>query len=101
MTRPAAGSLGESTDNTSTHSAAHSIKSPAGDCSQVMTTLSPVQPLPSEDEDKQYVRDWLRANWDMTGEPPRIPKEVIEGTSKRYQEAFQIITGTEFAPARA
>ena len=51
--------------------------------------------------DKQYVRDWLRANWDMTGEPPRIPAEVIEGTSKRYQEAFQIITGTEFEPVRA
>ena len=50
--------------------------------------------------DKQYVRDWLRANWDMTGEPPRIPAEVIEGTSRRYQEAFQIITGTEFVPAR-
>ena len=51
--------------------------------------------------DKQYVRDWLRANWDMTGEPPRIPADVIKGTSDRYQEAFQIITGTEFAPARA
>ena len=51
--------------------------------------------------DKQYVRDWLRANWDMTGEPPRIPAEVVDGTSRRYQEAFQIITGTEFTPARA
>ena len=51
--------------------------------------------------DKQYVRDWLRANWDMTGEPPRIPAEVIEGTSRRYQEAFQIITGTEFKPVKA
>ena len=50
--------------------------------------------------DKQYVRDWLRANWDMTGEPPRIPAEVIEGTSQRYQEAFQIITGTEFEPMK-
>ncbi len=48
--------------------------------------------------DKQYVRDWLRANWNMQGEPPRIPADVIEGTSKRYQEAFQIITGTEFEP---
>ncbi|MFW2551538.1 phosphoribosylaminoimidazolesuccinocarboxamide synthase, partial [Klebsiella pneumoniae] len=42
--------------------------------------------------DKQYVRDWLRANWDMTGEPPHLPAEVVEGTSRRYQEAFQIIT---------
>ena len=48
--------------------------------------------------DKQYVRDWLRANWNMQGEPPRIPADVIEGTSNRYQEAFQIITGTEFDP---
>ena len=38
--------------------------------------------------DKQFVRDWLRANWDMTGEPPHLPAEVIEGTSKRYQEAY-------------
>ena len=50
--------------------------------------------------DKQYVRDWLRANWDMTGEPPHLPREVIEGTSARYQEAFQIITGSEFVPAK-
>ena len=46
--------------------------------------------------DKQFVRDWLRANWDMTGEPPHLPAEVIEGTSRRYQEAFQIITGQKF-----
>ena len=46
--------------------------------------------------DKQYVRDWLKANWDMTGEPPHLPAEVIEGTASRYQEAFQIITGKPF-----
>ena len=56
MTSPAAGSLDEPMDNTSAHSA-QSIKSPPEDSSQVMTTLSPVQPLPSEDEDKQYVPD--------------------------------------------
>ena len=50
--------------------------------------------------DKQYVRDWLRANWDMTGEPPHLPAEVIEGTSQRYQEAFEIITGQKFVPAK-
>ena len=48
--------------------------------------------------DKQYVRDWLSANWDMTGEPPHLPAEVVEGTSARYQEAFSIITGEAFAP---
>ena len=46
--------------------------------------------------DKQYVRDWLRANWDMTGEPPHLPAEVIEGTSKRYEEAYEILTGEKF-----
>ncbi|MBR3328513.1 MAG: phosphoribosylaminoimidazolesuccinocarboxamide synthase [Atopobiaceae bacterium] len=50
--------------------------------------------------DKQFVRDWLRANWDMTGEPPHLPAEVIEGTSKRYQEAYQIITCEQFVPAK-
>lgn len=50
--------------------------------------------------DKQYVRDWLRANWDMTGEPPHLPDEVIQGTSERYQEAYQIITGEKFVPAK-
>ncbi|MCH3942567.1 MAG: phosphoribosylaminoimidazolesuccinocarboxamide synthase [Atopobiaceae bacterium] len=50
--------------------------------------------------DKQYVRDWLRANWDMTGEPPHLPQEVVDGTSGRYQEAFQIITGSAFVPAK-
>ena len=50
--------------------------------------------------DKQYVRDWLKANWDMTGEPPHLPAEVIKGTSDRYQEAFELITGKKFAPMK-
>ena len=46
--------------------------------------------------DKQYVRDWLKANWDMQGDAPHLPAEVIEGTSKRYTEAYEIITGEKF-----
>lgn len=46
--------------------------------------------------DKQFVRNWLKANWDMTGEIPHLPAEVIDGTSERYREAFQIITGSQF-----
>lgn len=46
--------------------------------------------------DKQFVRNWLKANWDMTGETPHLPSEVIDGTSERYREAFQIITGSQF-----
>ena len=50
--------------------------------------------------DKQYVRDWLRSNWDMVGEPPHIPAQVVEETSARYKEAYKIITGEEFVPAK-
>lgn len=46
--------------------------------------------------DKQFVRNWLKANWNMTGETPHLPAEVIDGTSERYREAFQIITGSQF-----
>lgn len=46
--------------------------------------------------DKQFVRNWLKANWDVTGETPHLPAEVIDGTSERYREAFQIITGSQF-----
>ena len=46
--------------------------------------------------DKQFVRNWLKANWDMTGETPHLPAEVIDGTSERYREAFQIITSSQF-----
>ena len=46
--------------------------------------------------DKQFVRNWLKANWEMTGETPHLPAEVIDGTSERYREAFQIITGSQF-----
>ncbi len=50
--------------------------------------------------DKQYVRDWLKANWDMTGEPPHLPAEVIEGTAARYREAYEIITAKTFEPMK-
>lgn len=50
--------------------------------------------------DKQFVRDWLKENWDMQGEPPHLPADVVTGTSERYKEAFQIITGNEFVPAK-
>ena len=46
--------------------------------------------------DKQYVRNWLKANWDMTGDAPHLPAGVIEGTSARYREAYEIITGEKF-----
>ena len=47
--------------------------------------------------DKQFVRDWLTANWDKTGNPPRLPQDVIEKTSKKYIQAYEKITGRAFA----
>ena len=36
--------------------------------------------------DKQIVRNWLKNNWDMTGEPPELPEVIVLQTSQRYQE---------------
>ena len=46
--------------------------------------------------DKQYVRDWLTANWDKTGTPPHLPQEVIEKTTQKYIQAYEKITGRKF-----
>ena len=46
--------------------------------------------------DKQFVRDWLTANWDKQGNPPRLPQEVIEKTSEKYVQAYEKITGRPF-----
>ena len=46
--------------------------------------------------DKQFVRDWLTANWDKTGNPPRLPQEIIDATSEKYIQACEIITGRTF-----
>jgi phosphoribosylaminoimidazole-succinocarboxamide synthase len=46
--------------------------------------------------DKQYVRDWLDASgWDHESPPPQLPVEVVEGTRRRYLEAFRRLTGRE------
>jgi len=49
--------------------------------------------------DKQYVRDWLEdSGWGKTPPPPQLPEEIVEGTSKRYIEAYERITGRTFEP---
>ncbi len=60
-------------------------------------TYEPGRDQPSFD--KQFVRDWLSANWDRTGEPPHLPAEVIQKTSQKYIQAFELITGQKFVPA--
>lgn len=52
-----------------------------------------------ESFDKQFVRDWLETtSWDKSSTPPRLPREVIETTSAKYIQAYEIITGEKFVP---
>jgi len=47
--------------------------------------------------DKQYVRDWAAGSgWDKQPPAPAIPEAVIAGTSMRYLEAYELITGEPF-----
>ena len=42
--------------------------------------------------DKQFVRDWLKANPDSDY---NLPQEVIDKTIAKYLEAYRLLTGTE------
>ena len=42
--------------------------------------------------DKQIVRDWLAANWDRTGTPPKLPAEIVARTAERYRELLARLT---------
>ena len=46
--------------------------------------------------DKQFVRNWLNANWDRTGNPPPLPQEISKKTSEKYIQAYEKITGKAF-----
>jgi phosphoribosylaminoimidazole-succinocarboxamide synthase len=43
--------------------------------------------------DKQFVRDWLKANPDSDY---LLPDDVIEKTVNKYKEAFELLTGKKF-----
>ena len=43
--------------------------------------------------DKQFVRDWLKANPDSDY---LLPDDVIDKTIAKYKEAFQLLTGKDF-----
>jgi phosphoribosylaminoimidazole-succinocarboxamide synthase len=50
--------------------------------------------------DKQPLRDYLAGlrgggSWNGEAPPPTLPPEVVEATSRRYLEAFRLITGRE------
>ncbi|MCY4642244.1 MAG: phosphoribosylaminoimidazolesuccinocarboxamide synthase [Gammaproteobacteria bacterium] len=44
--------------------------------------------------DKQYVRDYLETlDWNKQNPGPRLPREIIENTSKKYLKACEQLTG--------
>jgi len=58
----------------------------------------PGQPQPSFD--KQPLRDYLDAErragrWNGEAPPPPLPASVVDATSKRYLEAYRLITGAD------
>jgi len=48
--------------------------------------------------DKQFVRDWCEeTGWNKTPPGPELPDDVVAGTRARYVEAFELVTGFDFA----
>jgi phosphoribosylaminoimidazole-succinocarboxamide synthase len=63
----------------------------------------PGQPQPSFD--KQPLRDYLDAErkagrWNGDAPPPPLPASVVDATSKRYLEAYRLITGMDLEMGR-
>ncbi len=47
--------------------------------------------------DKQYVRDYLeKLGWDKKPPAPHLPAEIIKGTTKRYLDAYELLTGRKW-----
>jgi phosphoribosylaminoimidazole-succinocarboxamide synthase len=56
--------------------------------------------------DKQPLRDYLEGErkagrWNGNAPPPTLPPEVVDATSRRYREAFKLLTGTTLSVAGA
>jgi phosphoribosylaminoimidazole-succinocarboxamide synthase len=49
--------------------------------------------------DKQYLRDWLTKEGLKGKEGTKMPDDVVAGTSKKYGEAFRILTGKSLEEA--
>jgi phosphoribosylaminoimidazole-succinocarboxamide synthase len=46
--------------------------------------------------DKQFVRDYLETlDWNKQPPAPPLPPEIVEATTRRYLEAYKILTGKE------
>ncbi|WP_038055558.1 phosphoribosylaminoimidazolesuccinocarboxamide synthase [Thermodesulfobacterium hydrogeniphilum] len=48
---------------------------------------------PQKSFDKQFIRDWLKANWKKGETPPSIPPEIVKKTKEKYLEALYRLTG--------
>ena len=47
--------------------------------------------------DKQHVRDYLTAiGWNKQPPAPKLPKSIVQETSKKYVEAYERLTGRKF-----
>ena len=47
--------------------------------------------------DKQFVRDYLISiGWDKKPPAPKLPENVVIGTSKKYIKAYELLTGRRF-----
>jgi phosphoribosylaminoimidazole-succinocarboxamide synthase len=52
---------------------------------------------PQKSFDKQFVRDYLETlTWNKTAPGPNLPSDVIEKTSEKYIDAFEMLTGDAF-----
>ena len=52
--------------------------------------------------DKQYVRDWLtESGWDREPPGPELPNEIVDKTTSRYIQAYQLITGQPWTQEEA
>ena len=53
---------------------------------------------PQPSFDKQFARDYCESlGWDKTDPGPGLPPDVVAGTRARYVDAFERLTGIEFA----
>lgn len=58
---------------------------------------------PQPSFDKQPLRDFLASlrtagRWNGEAPPPPLPDEVVEATSRRYLDAYRLLTGRELEP---
>ena len=46
--------------------------------------------------DKQFIRDHLQTlDWDRTPPAPELPEEIVDKSSRKYLEAFRVLTDSE------